>query len=185
MAPAPKDHCARWRARVTLALMAAVLPVRAQTAAQIGPYQVEAAFLLNFTKFIEWPPAVFDDAASPFEICVWGEDPFGSALDEAVRGEAVVGHRMVVRHIKRALEMKPCQILFVGDGERNVSATLSEVGPGILTVSNRPEFLREGGIIAFVLEGRHVRFDVNQRAASKESLIISARLLNVARTVQK
>ena len=163
--------------------MAAVLPIRTQTAAAVGSYQVEAAFLLNFTKFIEWPAAAFDDAASPFDICVWGEDPFGRALDEAVRGEEVEGHKIAIRHVKRA--QKSCQILFVGDGERNVAAVLSVLGPGVLTVSNRVEFMREGGIIAFVLEGRHVRFDVNQRAASKESLIISARLLNVARTVQR
>ena len=54
-----------------------------------------------------------------------------------------------------------------------------------LKIGDRDGFLREGGIIAFVIEGRHVRFDINQRAASSASLTMNARLLNVARSVQK
>jgi hypothetical protein len=42
-------------------------------------YQVKAVFLLNFTKFIEWPAAAFELPVSPVTICILGEDPFGAA----------------------------------------------------------------------------------------------------------
>jgi hypothetical protein len=164
---------------VTATLMAAQSP---------GPrseYKVKAAFLLNFTRFIEWPPAAFEDSHSAFSICVLGEDPFQNVLDQVVEGESVKGRRVVVTRVKRPPGARSCQVLFIGKGEKDVSGILAEVGPGVLTVGEHPGFLRDGGIINFALDGRHVRFDINQRAAANASLTVSARLLNVARTVRK
>jgi hypothetical protein len=156
-----------------------------QSSGPRSEYEVKAAFLLNFTRFIEWPPEAFADEGGGFSICVLGEDPFQNALDQVVEGESVRGRRVVVSRVKRPPGAKSCQVLFIGKGEKDVSGILSGVGPGVLTVGEQPGFLRDGGIINFALEGRHVRFDINQRAAANASLTISARLLNVARTVQK
>ena len=148
-------------------------------------YEVKAAFLLNFTKFVEWPAAAFEKPDSPLTVCILGDDPFGRTLDQLVEGERVNGRKLAVERIRRHPRPKSCQVLFVARSEKEVPAILSEIGPGVLTVGDREGFLREGGIIAFVIEGRHVRFDINQRAASGASLTISSRLLNVARSVQK
>jgi hypothetical protein len=147
--------------------------------------QVKAAFLLNFTKFIAWPPMAFEDPASPLSICILGEDEFGGALDQLVEGEIVNGRKVAVQRIRRAPKPKSCQVLFIGKSEKEVGRAIAEAGEGVLTVSDREGFLREGGIISFVTQGRHVRFDINQRAASKADLTLSSRLLNVARSVQK
>ena len=148
-------------------------------------YQVKAAFLLNFTKFVEWPASAFEDANSPLAICILGDDPFGGALDDLVQGESVNGRKLAVERIRSAPRPKSCQVLYINKAEKGVSAVLSGLGAGVLTVGDGDGFAREGGIIAFVLDGRHVRFDINQRAASDASLAISSRLLNVARTVHK
>ncbi len=76
-------------------------------------YQVKAAFLLNFTKFVQWPASAFADENSPVAICILGEDPFGNTLDEMVKGEALSGRQLVVQRIRRAPEPKSCQVLFV------------------------------------------------------------------------
>lgn len=177
-------HRVRSHARALLAFCTA-LSAPAPSASEVRPHQVEAAFLLNFTKFIEWPADAFEAPESPFEICIWGDDPFGGSLEREVKGETVVRRRIAIRHVGRPHGAKSCHILFVAASPKNIAPALSDLGPGVLTVSDRPNFLEEGGIIAFVLEGRHVRFDINQRAASKASLTISAKLLNVARSVQK
>ena len=57
-------------------------------------YQVKAAFLYNFAKFVEWPPSAFSDAKQPLDICVYGRDPFGSALEDALLGKTI-GERRV------------------------------------------------------------------------------------------
>src|SRR5580704_16548614 len=59
-------------------------------------YEVKAAFLLNFTKFIEWPATAFADAESPFALCILGKDPFGRVLDDIVGGEVVGARKLVV-----------------------------------------------------------------------------------------
>ena len=76
-------------------------------------YQVKAAFLLNFTKFIDWPAAAFATPDSPISICILGDDPFGQTLDEIVEGEVVNGRKVIVQRIKRAPPPKSCQVLFV------------------------------------------------------------------------
>jgi hypothetical protein len=163
------------------------LGVLAHTAAPepAGEYQVKAAFLLNFTKFIEWPADAFEGPASPFAICILGDDPFGASLNRLVEGEEANGRKLVVQRLRRAPAPKACQLLFVGREERDVTRMLAGLGPGVLTVGEADRFLHEGGIIAFVLEDRRVRFDINQTAAANASLAMSARLLNVARSVRK
>lgn len=163
-----------------LALLPVLLSHPARAAEE---YEVKAAFLLNFTKFVTWPPVAFAGADSPLAICVLGDDPFGSALNEMVKGEAVNGHAVTVQRIRRAPESKACQVLYLAASEREVGKVLADLGPGILTVGEGDKFLREGGVIAFIIEDRRVRFDISQNAAAKAMLLLSSRLMMVARTV--
>lgn len=148
-------------------------------------YQVKAAFLLNFTKFIEWPPTAFSKPDAPLALCILGEDPFGSALDHMVAGEVVDGRRLSVERIKQVPAPQSCQVLYVGSPEKETPKILSDVGPGVLTVGEGAGFLRSGGMIAFVIDGRRVRFDIHQSKAENAGLALSSKLLSVARSVGK
>jgi hypothetical protein len=148
-------------------------------------YQVKAAFLLNFTKFIEWPASAFADPGSPVAICILGDDPFGAALDQVAAGEIVSGRKVTIQRIKRPPSPKSCQVLFVGKGEKDFAKTLPALGSGVLTVGEAEGFIRAGGMIAFVIENRRVRFDINQSAAEMAALKLSAKLLTVARAVER
>jgi hypothetical protein len=148
-------------------------------------YQAMAAFLLNFTRFVEWPATAFAVGTSPLTICVLGDDLFGDALDQVVEGESAGGRKLEVRRIHHPPTAKSCQVLFVGRSEKDVSKVIGGLSPGILTVGEGDGFLRGGGMIAFVLEEHHVRFDINHRAAAKAYLNLSSRLLGVARSVRK
>ncbi len=169
--------------RIATALGIVCLAALLLGASEETEYQVKAAFLMNFTKFVQWPSSAFRDSASPLTICVLGDDPFGGALDQVVDGETAGGRKLAVARIRRLPAAQSCQVLYIGGPERDAKATAAEVGPGVLTVGDREGFARDGGVIAFVLEARHVRFDVNLQAAARESLSISSRLLNVARKV--
>jgi len=166
--------------QVALVLIPLSNPLPSWAADESLEYQVKAAFLLNFTKFIEWPPAAFEAPASPLAICVLGEDPFGPALDQLVNGEMVSGHRVLTRRIKAGPAPKSCQILFISRSGKDVSKILASLGPGVLTVGEGESFVREGGMITFVIDGRHVRFRANQAAAESAGLKLSSKLLNVA-----
>lgn len=187
-APSAYNRGATFCRAFNTALVATVLVFASALQAAESPpseYQVKGAFLLNFTKFIEWPAAVFEKPDSPFGICILGEDPFGRDLDALLEGEVVGRRKLTVQRLRSAPIPKACQVLFVSKSEKTTSSFLEGLGPGILTVSDRDEFLREGGMIAFVIQNRRVRFDINRRATERASLTISARMLKVARSVQK
>jgi hypothetical protein len=168
-------------------LVAAILFVFCATGQAAEPldYQVKAAFLLNFAKFVEWPPASFPDSTSPMEVCVLGDDLLGNALDQIVAGETVDARKVVVQKLNAARSPKSCNVLFVGRQEQPISKILAALDPGTLTVGDGPDFLRDGGVIAFAVEKRRVRFDINLKAAESAGLKISSKLLNVARSVEK
>jgi YfiR/HmsC-like len=147
-------------------------------------YEVKAAFLLNFTRFVEWPADAFADANAPFTICILGADPFGNTMDRMVAGEAVNHRRLVVRRISDAPSPRTCQVLFVGSVEADLPKTLKQAGPGVLTVGEGDRFIADGGMIRFVVENRRVHFDISRTAASAARLKLSSQLLKVARSVR-
>jgi hypothetical protein len=152
-----------------------------------GPleYQVKAAFLLNFTKFIEWPPAAFRQQDSPVSICILGVDPFGGVLDQMLSGEVVNGRKVVAQRIRSAPAPQVCQALFVGRPGKDLGKMLPELGPGVLTVGEGEGFIRDGGMIAFVIENRRVRFEINQAIAENAGLKLSSKLLSVAKPIEQ
>ncbi len=165
------------------ALMAPGSPVPAQTAAP--EYAVKAAFLFNFTKFVEWPPSALPDARDPLKVCVLGEDPFGKSL-KAVMDDEVAGHPLSLRHLAGSSSLTTCHVLFISRSEKDRLPNLLESlrGVPVLTVGDTREFLEQGGIINFVLEGSKVRFEINQEAAEQVGIKISSKLLALARYVK-
>lgn len=183
-------RCARALARPRpwrLAMSALLYLVVAQAGAQpaVQPYQIEAVFLFNFTQFVSWPPGAFADAHAPIVICVLGEDPFGTYLDDTVRGEHIDERPLVVRRYRRVEELGPCHVLFVGrDQAAQLQLVLAAVrGHPVLTVADIDGFGAVGGMVRFVVENRHVRLRINIAAARAENLAISAKLLRIAAIV--
>lgn len=150
-------------------------------------YQVKAVFLLNFTKFVEWPAQMFKSDNDPVAICVLGENPFGSTLKEAVRGKMVGNRTLTVRQIAAAKDAAGCHILFlaIADGNRARAALAELSGRGVLTVGEADDFITAGGIVRFMLKDERVRLEINAGAAEKVSLKISSKLLSIAETVRK
>lgn len=149
-------------------------------------YQVEAAYLYNFGRFVEWPNAAAG-SGDIFTFCVLGEDPFGSALDSTLAGEMIGGKRTVAKRISNAQESGGCQVLFFSSTEKGQLKKIIETAAqqGVLTVSDMPEFLQRGGMIEFVLEGKKVRFEVNLTATERARLSLSSELLRVASKVRR
>lgn len=147
-------------------------------------YQVKAAFLYNFAKFIEWPPEALPEGR-PFVIGVLGHDPFGSALDEAVAGKTVRDRRIVVRRFSRIDEAADSHILFIGDSEaENLPRILKRLGPApVLAVSDLPRFAEQGGMVQLVMEQSRVRFAINVGSMERAGLKPSSQLLKLARIV--
>jgi len=148
-------------------------------------YQVKAAFLFNFAKFVDWPVDAFASADSALQICVLGQDPFGRDFEQVIVDKTVNGHRIEIAHPDGVPQARACQILFIAASETaHLRAILAGLkGASVLTVGDAPGFAILGGVINFVLDDGRVRFEINVKAAELAHLKISARLLTVAKVV--
>lgn len=149
-------------------------------------YEVEAAYLSNFGRFVEWP-ARAGSATDPFYVCVLGQDPFGPLLDAALKGETIAGAPMLAKRIAAPDAAAGCRILFVSSSkDSQVNAILTALRTSnILTISDMPGFTRRGGMIQFVLDGSRVRFEINIAAAQRAGLMLSSELLKVAVAIRR
>jgi hypothetical protein len=168
-----------------LATAGTVLPVaHAVAEAPVAPteYQLKAVFLFNFAQFVEWPRDAFAAADSPLSICVLGKDPFGSDLDDAVRGESAMGRKLVVERHDAAESVRACHILFVPASQtREIDGLAARSRRhSTLIVSDVPQ---QAATIAFVKERNRIRLRVNLAAADEAHLSISSKLLRIAEIV--
>jgi hypothetical protein len=148
-------------------------------------YDVKAAFLFNFTKFVEWPQDSFQDTAAPIVIGIIGEDPFGDNLMHMIEGKTVQGRTLVIRKQRFGDDLRRCEVLFVSTSERQRSTQIlgSLRGASVLTVSDIGGFAESGGTMQFVTEEGRLRFVVNLDAARQSKLLVSAKLLALARVI--
>lgn len=181
----------RWGERIFVHLLAAcalagTLPFPAGAASDPGEYDVKAALLFNFAKFVEWPAGSFAAVDDPFVIGVVGSDPFGHSLERTLAGQTIGGRRIQIRRWKKARELGACQVLFVAASEQeDVRGLLDGMkGRPVLSVSDMSDFASDGGIIGLVMDHHRVRFEINQNRADRAGLKLSSRLLSLAHLVQ-
>ena len=143
---------------------------------------IKATYLWKFAPFVEWPKTVFRSPDSPFVICVVGNNPFGQVLDEAVAGQRISSRPIEIKRISAVSRNSGCEILFdTGSPEQSIAAALAAVrGSPVLTVTDSEDNGGPKGIINFVIEDNHVRFEINDAAAAENGLVISSKLLGLA-----
>jgi len=178
---APRSAC------VALLLVGAwVLPVRGVDAQQSPTeYQVKAAYVLNFLKFVEWPGDSNADIHERWIIGIVGENPFGDELTQIITGKTVQGHELGVRQFHPGEDFRVCQVLFISASEKKRLPTILAAlnGLSVLTVGDMDHFIESGGTIQFVMEEKRVRFAIDISASSRARLKVSSKLLSLARTV--
>jgi len=157
-------------------------PARAQEAAP-SEFQLKAAFIYNFAKFVEWPPEAFRTQDSPFIIGIIGDNTFDDILRQTVRNKQISGHPFRVVQCKTLADLQSCHILFISLSERKRLAEILRAirSASVLTISDLEHFLPAGGMIQFLMEGNKVRFAINDTAAKEVGLRISSKLLNLAK----
>jgi hypothetical protein len=147
-------------------------------------YKIKAAFLFNFTKYVEWPAESFKSDSAPFTIGILGVDPFGNALD-LLADQNVRGRKIILKKVRRVDEAGGCQLLFVCSSEKGQWRTIiTELkGRNILTISDIDQFAGGGGMIGLVQVEDKIQFEVNLDAAQQAKLKISSQLLKLAKIV--
>lgn len=187
--PMRRRFCAGTAAAALSCVLGLLLHATAARPTQAPPrpsqYDVEAAYLLNLGKFMRLSAGSEALRRDSFDICILGRDPMGKALDDLAANNNVGGHAVRIVRQSNASDARTCAIAFISShDELTIRDALSVlVGADVLTVGDSPDFLQEGGMIQFVLQKNHVRFDVNLNAVNKTHIVLSSELLRVALAV--
>jgi len=142
---------------------------------------IKAAFIYNFIKFVDWPASVYNTDGGTITVAIYGEDPFGQAL-ETIQGKSVAGRKVVVKFCRSPRELEGCEVLFIPRAEQEaLPQIMSALKDGhCLTISDIDDFSQKGGMITFVIVENKVRFTINLVSAEKAKLKISSQLLKLA-----
>lgn len=143
--------------------------------------EVEAAFLRNFAHYVNWPQHAFTNEQLPWCVAILGEDPFGQILETTFNGRSEKGRSFVLFRAASLDELPNCQIVFINyenAGKRRAALEKLKNKP-VLTVSDAPEFLNEGGVIQFQV-GERVSMSVNLDQARAALLTIQTKMLEVS-----
>jgi hypothetical protein len=189
---------------VVLVLFGCLLASEVHPSTQSGQYkeyEVKAAFIYNFLKFVDWPEEKMANSTKQIIIGIIGENPFGSATD-VFKNKKVVDRDVVVKYfegleqIKKMSEkdraaneesLKNCHLLFICQSEQKLVREITDIvgKNGVLTVGDSEGFTKSGGAINFFMEDNKIRFNINLTAAEKAGLKIRSQLLRLAKNVYK
>ena len=168
-------------------ILSAVLGARETACAESRKpteYDVKAAYIYNFAKFVEWPPGKSRDGGAHMNVCVVGDDTFGPAL-EAIEGKGVGGRKIRIKRESAQQNLRGCDILFISSSEKKRLAEILDAvkDANVLTIGDTNGFAPQGVMINFYMENKTVRFEINPKAAGRAGLRISSNLLRIAKIV--
>ena len=147
--------------------------------------RIQAAFLVRFCRYVEWPQNAFAKEQAPIIIGILGHDPFGSAINQTARNFRAQGHDIKIVRLLDRSDARKCHILFVApDQEKHlpeIEASIKDLP--VLLVSNMDHFLEEGGMIQFIIQNSKIRFDIDLADCRRHNLKISSKLLKIAHQV--
>ena len=172
----------RWLPLLSLAI---VLAMRATNAESLpSEYQIKAAFVVNFARYVEWPQESLREGA-PVTFCVLAYDEIYSSLQNLTRGKAVNGHPIALSKVSGADQLRNCHVLVVGKQElgRQLRVRTCLANSSTLTISDSNEFERVGGVIGLVLDNNKLGFEIDLDTAARSNLKLSSQLLKLAKIV--
>jgi hypothetical protein len=148
-------------------------------------YEVKAAFLYNIAMFVEWPAASRGNPSAHLNLCVLGNDPFGTAIKTIDGMKLRDNMTIVLMHVASIRNLGNCHILFIPSAEKErVEQIVETVGRShVLTVGDTAGFAQKGVTVNFYLEHKKVRFEINMDAVRRAGLKISSQLLKLAKII--
>jgi hypothetical protein len=171
-----------WGTALLVTMMAFAGSARAQAPDEA---QIKAAFVYNFLKFVEWPVGVFLRLEDPLVVAIVGDGATADAVEQFLAAKQVGDHRIVIRRQRWDQPLAGAHATFVGEDDvKKVRRLLdSAAGAAVLSIGEGAGFASRGGMIALIIDGRRVRFDIDTDAAVAARLRISSKLLALGRVI--
>lgn len=173
-------HSARhlWRVRAIIAgVFLLFVPSAVADYALSKEKKLKAAYLFNFTKYIEWPAKAGSDQPLVIDLCVDESPEFIGFLSELVLGRRVgpLEQSVVVHPLNMASN---CDIIF---SARRLGTVQPEFA-NVMIVADSKDGV-PGAAIYFFIEENRVRFSFRPETLEKLDVRVSSELLKLARSV--
>jgi hypothetical protein len=149
-------------------------------------YQIESAFIYQFTNFIEWPEdAQIVNKNGKFLISVYGSPQLVTELQASSNGKTIKGYPIEIRLFMKAEELMPSQIVYVKDpGADAFLQILKKIkGKGTLLISHAKGLGEKGSMINFFADEGRIKFEINRTSIETEQFQVNSRLLKLARLI--
>jgi hypothetical protein len=180
---------------ITLTMHTALIIPKVQADSKSSrEYQVKAAFLYNFIKFIDWPEEKLNEEEESITIGIIGKDPFGNAF-EPIKNKKVKNRKVVIKRFDRykgpkdsneqIKSIRQCHLLYICPSEKEKTREIINLikEHSVLTVGEIKPFLQYEGVINFLMDDNKVQFEINKTAAEEAKLQIRSKLLRLAKRV--
>jgi len=141
---------------------------------------VRAAYVYNLLQYIDWPPGK-NELVIGFD----GDPATGEILRTLLDGRNSNGRPVRVVLFPTAQELRNCSIFYLSDGPtRGARQAMDSLqGSAVVTIGETDPFAREGGMVALINTGDHIRIEVNLDATEQAGIHISSRVLSLATIV--
>ena len=163
-----------------LMLNAWILAAPAGSVAQaktVAEYQLRAAFVYNFAKFVEWPRESFEAADSPIQVCIAGEASVAEAFQHVLGSKTVDKRELIVLRLTKPGVPGNCQILYHAGDSKNFPLAAFLVTGDVLSVGESEEFAARGGMIRLLREADRLRFVIYRENVERSHLKVSSKLM--------
>jgi hypothetical protein len=165
--------------RLMLALLLAGIFTGQALAESAGEAAVKSAFLFNFFKFIEWPNVASESA---YHLCTTANDNLGDSL-LALENKTINNTSMAIRRGINGQDLKDCHMVFISSSENAAAIVRDLKSLPVVTVSDKPGFIDQGGMIGLIQGDNRLGFEINLVAANAAGVNISAQMLKLAKRV--
>lgn len=165
-----------------LIALATALPLAASDAfAQASEHELKAAFIYNFVKFAQWPDSAM--RGGTINICASPGTLLYSAL-QGLGGKAAHGKALAVLPLPSSAAGE-CHVVVATGTDREHRPLLRRLSAGpVLAVTDDPEMMQDGMMIGMVVESGRIHFTIDNTRATEAGLVVSSRLLRLARSVR-
>lgn len=146
---------------------------------EVEEYKLKAAFIYNFTMFVEWNPPI---SGNEFIIGVIDSSPINKHLGDIADIEKVNGKKIIIQKYDKLEDIGFCHILFI---PQNSGLPLDDIiaDPDLkrtLTISEKEEYAKKGIAINFVEVDNKLKFEINTRTLNSAGIKASSQLLKLA-----
>jgi len=148
-------------------------------------YEVKAAFIYNFTKYIEWETESLNES-STFRISIYKNSQIESFLRDILKNKKINSKKVEIKQVSTFDNLETSHIVFI---PQSVSlkdfkqCTGHSMAKNTLIISEKPQFLGSGSCINFLLVNNKIKFEISLSNMKKNKIKASSQLLKLAERI--